>query len=420
MKSLGDRHVLAFILGWLATLVGLPLLTAWGMARAEGQTVAAVLCAPGLTPPVLVATAWFVLATVLGLLLVRRSDRLAALVRLHGMRLWLLGGLVLLPGWLAWATQSSACKRGPAFFWESIFIETFILALLAVSYNLIFGFAGILSFGHAAFFGLGAYTTGLLIKHLNWPLGGSVGAALLLAAVLALFMSIVALRVRGLYFALFSLALAEILHLLAANRVMVHITGAEDGFVFTVPDWINPVKHRLLFYYLALVSLALAFAFVYRLIHSPTGRVLLALRDNEDRAQMLGFSPFAYKTFALVISGVMAGYAGVLRALLNKGASPNVLGLDFTMDPLLMTILGGTATFEGPVAGAFLLRMVEHLLRDTTLTFGAWQFNIGEHWALVLGVLFILVVLAFPQGLMGLPSRGRRRKRTRFLPPRSG
>ncbi len=396
-----DRHVVLLTLGWLLLALGLPYLSTLLTSALTGQPLQNVVCAPGRNLPALVGLGVLALLGALWLWGRRRATPWGMTLHQHGLRLWVLTLLIFLPALLAWGTQSSACKRGAAFFWESIFIETFILAILAASYNLIFGFAGILSFGHAAFFGLGAYTVGLLMKHLAWPLGIAVLAALALGGLLGLFMSGVALRIRGLYFALFSLALAEILHLLAANRLLVNVTGAEDGFVFNVPDWINPVRHRLLFYYLALGSLCLAFIFIYRLMHSPTGRILLAIRDNEKRAQTLGYAPFWFKTFALTAGGLLATYAGVLRALLNKGASPNVLGLDFTMDPLLMTILGGTATFEGPILGAFLLRLAEHLLRNAVLHIGPWRFNLGEHWALVLGLLFIVAVLVFPQGMMG-------------------
>jgi len=182
---------------------------------------------------------------------------------------------------------------------------------------------------------------------------------------------------------------------------MAEITGAEDGFTFSVPDWINATKNRLAFYYLALVFLVFCYLLVRRLINSPTGRVLNAIRDNEDRALMLGYNTFKYKTLAIVLAGVLASGAGILRGLLNKGASPNVLGVSYTIDPLIMTLIGGVGTFGGPVIGAFLLRLVEQFLRDTVLTIGNLQVNIGERWFLILGLLFILSVIVFPKGIVG-------------------
>jgi len=189
--------------------------------------------------------------------------------------------------------------------------------------------------------------------------------------------------------------------LLAGNRILVNVTGAEDGFTFDVPDWLNATRNRFFFYYMTLVLMVLAFLLVRRLMDSPTGQVLRALRDNEERAQMVGFNTLYFKLIALVIAGVLATGAGVLRGLSLKGASPNVLGVSFTFDPLLATIIGGTGTFAGPVLGAFGLHLVEQALRDTVVTLGSLEVNIGERWALILGVLFIVIVLLFPRGVVG-------------------
>jgi branched-chain amino acid transport system permease protein len=312
---------------------------------------------------------------------------------------WLI--LVIVPFVISWRTDSSVCSRGKSFFWQSIFIEVFILAALAISYNLMFGFTGVVSFGHAAFFGIGAYGVGLLVLHLEWSLGAAIAATLLVSMVMGLFVSFIGIRIRGLYFAIFTLAFAEIFYILSQNRIMVDITGAEDGFTFGVPDWINATKNRLTFYYLALAFLVFTFWFVRKLVNSPTGRVMGALRDNEERAEMLGYNTFWFKTISVVLAGMFASSAGILRALLNKGASPNVLGISFTMDPLLMTLIGGSGTLSGPVVGAFVLRLTEQLLRDTILTIGGLEINIGERWALILGGVFILSVMVFPSGIVG-------------------
>ncbi len=408
-RGVNDRTVMAVIAVWAVVAVAIP----YGLAAlVKGTAEAKVLaCARGVTPFAVMATLMFAGVALAVVLRSRLPWPLAPVLSTHGVRLLAAQALVYLPFWLAWLTHSSACTRGRAFFWQSVLVETFILAILAASYNLMFGFAGVISFGHAAFFGLGAYGVGLLMKHLGWGLFPAVGVTLVASALLGALVSGISLRTRGLYFALFTLALAEILHILVANRILVDITGAEDGFTFTVPTWLDPVRHRLLFYYLALVSLLLTYVLIYRLIFSPTGRVLLALRENEARAQMLGYNTFAYKTFAIVLAGVLASYAGILRGLLNKGASPNVLGLSFTMDPLLMSIIGGLGTFDGPVLGAFLLRLIQDMLRDTVVHLGPWDINVGERWALILGIIFVVSVLAFPQGIVGTWRARRRRAR---------
>lgn len=363
-----------------------------------------VYCEDGRTPVTTVLLAQLLIvggAVIAANVAGERLGALAALLRRQG---WLLFSFLLLiaaPFIIAMNTDSSVCSRGRAFFWESILIDIFILAILALSYNLLFGFGGIVSFGHAAFFGSGVYAIGLLMTHLAWPWWLATLGALLVGVIIALIMGFVGLRIRGLYFALFTLAFAEVLYLLAGNRIMANITGAEDGFTFSVPDWLNTTTNRLFFYYLTLLLLVGAFLLIRRLMQSPTGRVLHALRDNEERAQMLGYNTFHFKLIAILVSGVLATGAGVLRGIALKGASPNVLSLDFTMEPLIMTLIGGMGTFLGPVVGAFALHLVEYFLRDSVLTLGSLQLDIGEYWTFILGLVFILSVMIFPQGIVG-------------------
>ena len=373
-----------------------------GLARWH-NAAESVYCRPGVTPvtTILAAGLALVFASVLAAHFVSRSNGVLAALKRNGWHLLALLLLVAIPFAIAWNTDSSVCDRGKAFFWESIFIDVFILAILAMSYNLMFGFSGIVSFGHAAFFGMGAYTVGLLMLRLEWPWWLAIISALLVGVIIALVKGFVGLRIKGLYFALFTLAFAEVFFLLAGNRILVDITGAEDGFTFDVPDWLNVTQNRFLFYYMTLLVMALAFLVVRRLMNSPTGRVLSALRDNEERAQMLGYNTFYFKLIVIIIAGVMASGAGVLRALALKGVSPHVLGLSFTINPLLMTIIGGMATFAGPVVGAFALRLIEQYLRDNVITLGGAELNVGEHWALILGVIFVLSVLVFPYGVVG-------------------
>ncbi|MDQ4076021.1 MAG: branched-chain amino acid ABC transporter permease [Chloroflexota bacterium] len=408
-----QQNTSLIILSFLLILVLLPygFAVVTGTADAEMSGLAAmqsaaesVYCVAGLTPVtiILLAELGLLAALVVGAQVAgTRLGAVGAALREHG---WLLLGVMLLitvPFIIGWHTETSICTRGRAFFWESIFIDVYILAILAISYNLLFGFSGIVSFGHAAFFGMGAYTVGLLMLHLEWPWWLATGAALLVGVLIALIKGGVGLRIRGLYFALFTLAFAEILFLLAGNRIMVNITGAEDGFTFQVPDFLNITQNRVFFYYMTLAALVISYLLVRRLMNSPTGRVLYAIRDNEERAQMLGYNTFHFKLIAIVTAGILASGAGVLRGFALKGASPNVLGLDFTMTPLLMTIIGGQGTFFGPVVGAFLLRLLEQMLRDTVITLGTLEINIGERWALILGLVFVVIVIIFPYGIVG-------------------
>lgn len=410
-------------------LIGLFVLIPYGFALATGQPAAdivglaalhsaaqSVYCARGWTPITAILLVEVVIFLVVVFVLQRPGARTTSTgisLAQNGWPLFFAFLLMALPFFIAWQTASSVCVRGRAFFWESILIDTFILAILAVSYNLLFGFTGVVSFGHAAFFGMGAYTVGMLMDHAAAPWWLAVLAALAVGVVIALVKGVIGLRIRGLYFALFTLAFAQVFFLLAGNRILVDWTGAEDGFTFAVPDWLNTVQNRLGFYYMTLFILVLSYWIVQRVLHSPTGHVLRALHDNEERAQMLGYNTFRFKLLAIVLAGVLAALAGVLRGLALKGASPSVLGLDFTMTPLLMTIVGGAGTFAGPVVGAFLIHLTEELLRDTVITVGGVVINIGERWALFLGLIFITIVLIFPQGIVGTAQRWWQRLRLR-------
>jgi branched-chain amino acid transport system permease protein len=404
------------LIGWLLPLlfVLIPYLFAVitgtaeeGLTGLAGMHSAAesVYCADGRTPVTLILTAGLGLMLLAVVVAAAAGKRVPAVLseslQNNGWHVLTFMLLIAIPFFIAWQTDTSVCSRGRAFFWQSIFIDIFILSILALSYNLMFGFAGVVSFGHAAFFGMGAYTVGLLMLHLEWVWWAAVLTALLIGVVIALIKGFVGLRIKGLYFALFTLAFAEVFFILAGNRILVNLTGAEDGFTFEVPDFLNVTQNRLFFYYLALMAMVAAFLIIRRLMNSPTGRVLHALRENEERAQMLGYNTFYFKLIAIIVAGVLATGAGVLRGIALKGASPNVLGLDFTITPLLMVIIGGLGTYAGPAVGAFSLHLLEQFLRDTIVTIGETEINIGERWALILGVVFILIVMVFPQGIVG-------------------
>ncbi|MBC7870107.1 MAG: branched-chain amino acid ABC transporter permease [Chitinophagaceae bacterium] len=304
--------------------------------------------------------------------------------------------------------------RGESVRWQAVFIELFILAIMAMSYNLLFGFTGVLSFGHALFFGMGGYILGLALEYTNIsdPLAILVGVILGigLCGLLGLLIGIVSLRLRGVYFAIFTLAVAEMGFIFFGR---LQLTRAEDGFAITsLPTWIDPSQNRLVFYYIALCCFVMVFLFIRRLVNSPTGAVLKAVRENEDRAQSIGYDTLRYKLIAITIAGMMAALAGMLQVMLNKKVGPELLAVGNTVDPLLMTIIGGIGTFTGPVIGATGLHLLDTILREATFQIGGVTLVIADIWGLLLGVIFILVVLIFPQGVIGTWQRlrGRRRK----------
>ena len=272
-----------------------------------------------------------------------------------------------------------------------------------------------ISFGHALFFGLGGYIVGLALEFTDLPTGlalivGAVGG-LATAALIGLGIGLVSLRLRGVYFAIFTLAIAEMVFIYFGR---LQLTRAEDGFAITdLPTWLDPTQSRLTFYYIVLAIFALTFVFIRRLVNSPTGAVFKAIRENEDRAGAIGYNPLTYKLIAILIGGMLAALAGILQVILNKKVGPELLSVGFTVDPLLMTIIGGAGTFVGPVLGAASLHLLDTILREQVVTIGTTTISISDSWGLILGLIFIGVVLVFPQGIVGTWMHWRVRRQMR-------
>jgi branched-chain amino acid transport system permease protein len=360
-------------------------------------------------------------------------DSFKAFLKRDGVLLVIFLGLLAFPFIVGALTGSSPTgvprgdrmiMRGESVRWQSVMIEVFILALLAMSYNLLFGFTGVVSFGHALFFGLAGYTFGMMLEYTNLDTGAAalIGAVLgvALSGLLGLGIGLATLRLKGVYFAIFTLALAELVFIFFSR---LQLTKAEDGFAITdLPTWIDPTQSRLTFYYLTLALFVLGFLFLRRLMASPTGAVFKAIRENEDRAQSIGFNTLRFKLLSLVIAGMMAGAAGILQVMLNKKVGPELLGLSYTIDPLLMTIIGGAGTLLGPVVGAAGLHLLDVGLRDQVLTFGSTTIAVVDVWGLILGAIFIVVVMLFPYGVVGTWQRWRARRKAgpaTVAPPRA-
>ncbi|HEY0071832.1 MAG TPA: branched-chain amino acid ABC transporter permease [Chloroflexia bacterium] len=314
----------------------------------------------------------------------RRWPRLATL-------LIVVAALSAFPYALALLTGESVDSGTPKF-WQGMLVQVFILAVYAVSYDLLMGYTGILSFGHAMFFGTGAYATGILLLHARWELWQVVLAVLGVAILQGLVIGVLSLRVRGVYFAMVTLAFAQMFFILAEATDLREWTGAEDGLHgIPVPDWLSPTNERLRFYYVALAFAVVMYLIARRVVESPVGRVMVAIRENEGRAQMIGYNTFVYKLTAMMLSGMLAALAGLVNALWNVNANPNMLSVGTTINALLMTIIGGVGTLVGPMLGAGVLQLLGYWLKET----------FGASWQLIFGAIYILIVLFFPYGLVG-------------------
>jgi branched-chain amino acid transport system permease protein len=189
-----------------------------------------------------------------------------------------------------------------------------------------------------------------------------------------------------------TLAIGEAIHILSKATDFVEWTGADQGLHgVPIPPWINPTQHRLRFYFIALVFAVVMYIVARRIVNSPTGRVFVALRENESRTRMIGYNPAVYRTWAFVISAMIAGLAGALFSLWTSSATPTMTGSNTTIDALIMTILGGTGTLIGPMLGAALMEISGHF-------FYQW---FGARWPLVFGLIFIALVMFLPYGIVG-------------------
>ena len=275
-----------------------------------------------------------------------------------------------------------------------------VLALAAMSVNFLLGFTGVLSFGHAAYFGLGAYGAGLALKFLapstplalvcGMLLGGLVGAAL----------GWVIARRRGVYFAMVTIAIGQVFYYIAFQWSSV--TGGDDGlrgFSRQPIDFgafkLDIVSNSQAFYYFVLVCFALVVAIMGFILRSPFGRTLIAIRENERRARFLGIPVDRHIWLAFTLSCFFMGFAGALYALLNNFADPRGLHYSQSGDFVMMAVMGGMRNFWGPLLGAAVFVVLQDYLSSVTV-----------NWMSGVGALFVLIVLFFPRGLLGFVKRG--------------
>ena len=286
-----------------------------------------------------------------------------------------------------WMNESGRSK-----FIQGLAIEIFILALFALSYDLIFGFTGLLSFGHSMFFAVGAYLTGILLKNFGLSLGATFGILMLASVLQALLFGLVLPRVKGITFALVTLGMASVFHVLVLSTEMQEFTGSDVGLQgVVVPAFLNPANERLRLYFLALGIFAIVFMIYKRFVSSPTGRVCSAIRENEGRAQMLGYNTFYFKLAALMLSSFTAALAGMMHTIYQPIVSPNTASMGFTVTALLIILIGGVGTLSGALVGAIVFRLLDYGLRR----------YIGESASFINGAIYVLIVLFLPYGIVG-------------------
>ena len=279
--------------------------------------------------------------------------------------------------------------------------DVVIWALFATSLNLLVGYTGLVSFGHAAYFGIGAYTTGILMKKLGVSFLLAFPAAGLVAGLFALVFGFFCVRLTRIYFAMLTLAFAQIVWAICFK--WNEVTGGEQGMpeipypgldwmdrIFTALPFLGSYRTSDYFYFVSVILVAVALWVLWRITRSPFGRMLTTIRENPERAEFIGVNVRRYELAAFVIAGLFAGLAGGLFGIFNRGVFPDFAYWTKSSEVLIMTLLGGMGTFVGPSVGALVLILLNQQIVSYT-----------EYWPLVLGTILVLLLFVFPGGLAG-------------------
>lgn len=299
--------------------------------------------------------------------------------------------------------------------------KVLVFIVLVASYDLLLGYTGIVSFAHTMFFGIGAYGVAIASATLGagWDaVGLGLAAALALSIALALLIGLFSLRVKAIFFAMVTLAVAAAFQTLASQ--LSELTGGEDGLTFRNPEWLSPafettwlglaVDGKLLTYYALFAASALSFLALLRIVNSPFGRVLQAIRENDFRAEAIGYRTVVYRTLSNVLAAGFATVAGALLALTLRYTGPDTtLSFEIMLDILLIVVIGGMGTLYGAIVGSALFVLAQNYLQDLLQLAGtalqgvplAGAVFTPERWLLWLGVLFVLSVYHFPTGIVG-------------------
>jgi branched-chain amino acid transport system permease protein len=320
---------------------------------------------------------------------------------------------------IAYLIAFAAALAAPFFGYPVFLMKLLCFGLFACAFNLLIGYTGLLSFGHAAFFGSAGYVTGHALTVLGLPFEAGIVLGVAASALVGLVMGALAIRRAGIYFSMITLALAQMVYFAALRAPYTHgedgLQGVPRGKLLGVID----LGNDLTMYYVVLAIAIAGFALIMRTVHSPFGQVLKAIKENEPRAISLGYDVDKYKLLAFVLSAALAGLAGATKTVVL--GFETLTDVHWTMSGLviLMTLVGGMGTLVGPIIGAFLIVALENKLGDlgaflAGVTNVEWFSTLGESVGIVTGLIFIACVLLFRRGIVGeigaaLAAAGRKR-----------
>jgi branched-chain amino acid transport system permease protein len=289
-----------------------------------------------------------------------------------------------------------------------VYLMTFYaFAIFACAFNLLLGYGGMLSFGHAAYFGLGAYATSWLVSSAHWNTVPAIVAGMVISMLAGLAIGLLAIRRSGIYFAMITLALAQLVYFVC---LQAPFTGGENG-IQGVPRGtllgLVSLKNDMVMYYVVFALMVAVFLAIRRIVSSPFGQVLKAIRENEPRAISLGYDVDRYKLLVFVLSAALAGLAGSLKALVLGFATLSDVLQATSGEVILMTLLGGAGTFLGPIVGAGIVVTLQDSLSD----------RVGSWVTVIIGAIFVLCVIAFRKGVVGELQAWLDRRRARATAP---
>ncbi|MBC7603769.1 MAG: branched-chain amino acid ABC transporter permease [Ramlibacter sp.] len=292
-------------------------------------------------------------------------------------------------------------------FYAQMVARMMILGIFAMSLDLLLGVTGLVSLGHAAYFGIAGYTLAFVMPasesvSLWWSLPAAVAASALAALVIGFFV----VRTHGIYFIMVTMAFAQMVFFLFFDN---KILGGSDGIYlnFKPEATLFNLDNKIVFYYFVLALLLLVYVFLRQLLFSPFGRVLAGIRVNEHRMRAIGYGTFGYKLAAFTLAGALAGLAGYLLAAQTGYVNPELMGFHMSAHAIMMVILGGLGNFAGAIIGAFAFEYLLHVFKDLPQIAGV---SLGKHWQLWMGIFIVVVITFAPRGLLGLVDRLSRRK----------
>jgi branched-chain amino acid transport system permease protein len=271
-------------------------------------------------------------------------------------------------------------------FYLTVLCEALIMAMLALSFNLLFGYMGQMSFGQAAFYGLGGYTVAMLMVKWQFNFWLSIIAGVFVAAIIGLIVGYFCVRLRGIYFAVLTLAFGQLIWTIVFK--WHDFTGGDDGIQGVFPP--DFLKSPTAYYYLILIVFLVSTWVVWRIIHSPFGHTIMAMRENTERTEFLGINIARYQLIAFVIAAALAGLAGAVWVPFYRSVAPSYLTWIKSGEPVMAAILGGPSVFLGPVLGMFVITF-----------FHAWVLAFTVYWPVVMGALILAIIFFLPGGILG-------------------